>query len=206
MPETALDTAKDLELARGAAGGSKKSWDSLVDSYAPLVRGTVADYLGSLVEKPSEKEIGALALDFFKSLSADKFEKLEKYRGESSLGSYLAVLAAFFVHDYVKIEHEKTRFANICTDAGGTLWCRVAKEAAVADRGIEDVLEQALASLHPLEALVVRLFYFHALEYEEISALLHMNMGSVTKTVQTARANLAERLAARGRRIEEFLY
>ena len=206
MPEAAVELIKDIELARGASNGSKKSWDALVDAYAPLVRGAVADYLRSLVGKPSEKEIGALTIEIFKSLTADGFAKLREYRGEASLGTFIAVLATARVQEYVRQEHEKTRFSNICSDSTGTLWRRSEKEADLAARGMEPPFDEALAALHPLDAVIIRMFYHHSLEYEEISALLRMNMGSVTKAMQTARANLAEQLAARKRRIEEFLY
>lgn len=196
----------DAELARAVSTGDKIAWDRFVTMYGGLVRSVVSDYLGCLIAKPSAADVHAITKSLFKDVAADKFAMLTRFESGSTLDTFLAIAAAHRVQEYIRIEQEKGRYTSLSTDQNNVLWCSNEKETTIKDKGLAAPVEEALASIEPDEAIVFRLFYFHEVEYEDIGAVLHMNIASVTRTLKNARDKVSKKLADAGRSIDEILY
>jgi len=196
----------DIELVRQVAGGSKKAWDGMVASYGGLVRSVVADFLSSLVGTPSEQEVGEITFNIFESLVSEKFAFFKTFPEKASLPPMLAVYTVKRVQAYLRSERKSGRFQGISDDSVSSIWSRSEKEEEIEKKGLAPDFEEAMSGLDPEEAVVIRLFYFHEMEYEDISSLLRMNIGSITRTLKGGRSRLSKRLSASGHKIDEFLY
>lgn len=196
----------DVELARQVAGGSKKAWDDLAASYGGLVRSVVNDYFAALVGTPSKQEVGELTFKVFESLAEDDFRFFRNIPEGASLPPLLAAETVKRVQAYLRSERKSGRFQGISDDSVSAIWSRSDKEEELEQKGLAPDLEEAMEGLEPLEAAVIRLFYFHELEYEDIASLLKINIGSITRTLQNGRSRLSGRLQAKGKKIDDFLY
>ena len=86
----------DRELIRECMDGDPKSWRTFCDRFAGLVMDVVDDSLsfaGIAGPQRSEELRERLTEDFFRELRTNRFAALRSFRGESSLATYLAVVA-----------------------------------------------------------------------------------------------------------------
>lgn len=196
----------DAELAHAAGSGDKIAWDRLVATYGGLVRSVVKDYISCLTTTPTNKEIHSLVKAVFRQIISNDFAMLKRFKRGSTLDTYLATEAARHVQNYMQAEREKGRFGNLAVDSYGMLWCLNDKERAIEAKGLKATVEDALSTLEPDQAVVFRLFYFQGIEYEDIATLLHMNIAMVTRTLKSARDNMAKLLTTAGHRIDEIIY
>jgi RNA polymerase sigma-70 factor (ECF subfamily) len=127
-------------------------------------------------------DIEDLASEVFLTLLTDDLAVLRKFRGESSLATYLAVVARrVVVREILKWKNLQTLTSE--------------NSAATTDTVAEDVLqrdevEQLLARLDEHDARVVRLHYLESKTYEEISRLTGIPANTIGPLLSRAREKL----------------
>lgn len=86
----------DRELIRGCMEGDSRSWRSFCDRFAGLVMDVVDDTLAFAGISGQDRSGGmreSLTEEFFRELRGNGFAMLRSFRGESSLATYMAILA-----------------------------------------------------------------------------------------------------------------
>jgi RNA polymerase sigma-70 factor (ECF subfamily) len=125
-----------------------------------------------------------LAADFFLTLINDDFAVLRRFRGESSLATYLTVVARrVVVRDLLR---RKTS-ANLDSAIAAAVAGHEAPEQRMSDR---EEVERLLQTLSGREAEIVRLYHLDEKSYNEISKLVGVPENTIGPTLSRARAKM----------------
>jgi RNA polymerase sigma-70 factor (ECF subfamily) len=117
----------------------------------------------------------------------DDFAVLRRFRGTSSLATYLTVIARrVVVRELLKRKMSSSDLA----DRGNHRNHQVpAPEERINDR---DEIEQLLLTLHGPEAEVIRMYHLEGKSYQEISSSVGMPENSIGPTLTRARAKMRQ--------------
>lgn len=160
------------------------AWEEFVDRFAGLVTHVVSHTvrLRSMVLAAEERE--DLAADVFLAFIANDFAVLRRYRGESSLATYLTVIARRVV---VRRLLNRPRFARLDDGAAQTPSPHGDPVRAAGD--VEE-LEHLLSQLDEAERRVVQLYHLEGKSYREISDEVGAPSNSIGPTLSRARGKL----------------
>ena len=132
-----------------------------------------------------------LVAHVFMAFVKDDLALLRNFRGESSLATYLTVVARRdVVHELLK-QKSPARLANGVangkTEASPMAVASLDGERRVSDR---EEVERLLGELDAAEAEVVRLYHLEGKSYQEISSAVGMPENSVGPTLSRARSKM----------------
>jgi len=176
----------DRQLLQRCLARQPRAWEDFVDRFLGLVV-HVVNHTGqgrSIAISPHDRE--DLVAEVFSALLADDFAVLRRFRGQSSLATYLTVVA----RRVVVRELLKRRIVPVQADTTDI------DQVAGHDESVEERLanreevERMLDELHGEEADVVRLYHLEGKSYDEISRQTGVPTGSVGPTLSRARAKL----------------
>ena len=129
-----------------------------------------------------------LTSEVFLTIVNDDFAVLRHFRRQSSLATYLTVIARrIIVRELLKRKNSSSLddAANHAqADGGGTA---VQGEKRISDR---EEIERLMAELNGPEAEVVRLFHLEGKSYQEISDRIGIPENSIGPTLSRARAKM----------------
>lgn len=172
------------ELIDRAREGSEEAFCELVQLYEASVRST----LGRFVR--DQNVVDDLAQNTFLS----GFRKLESFRGDASLGSWLLAIARNEALMYLRDERlrrEREGAVPALRDSAG-------EDASTASHETElAALEECLAGLHEHSARLIREFYFEGRTAREISEAIGKKEVSVWVTIMRIRRALRACIRAR---------
>ncbi len=179
-------TDLDRNLLKQCLNQTPGAWQDFVDRFIGLFVHVInhTAHARSVVVGPAD--VDDLCSEIFLALVKNNFAVLRNFRGESSLATYLTVVARrVVVHEIVRrrrseaLGHVDAHQASI--DAAGTEMQRIedAEEA-----------EQMLRGLPRRDAAVVRLFHLEGKSYEEISGALRIPENTIGPTLSRARERL----------------
>lgn len=182
-------TAGDRELIRRCLHHESGAWNDFVDRFLGLVYHVVqhtAD-MRSVTLSPEDKE--DVAAQVLLRIVENDYAPLRKFRGKSSLASYLTVIAR-----------------RTCVNELANRMQSKEKETAKPNEHIPEALPNArpkpgdletfeevgklLKKLPSRERAVVRLFYLEGRTYEEISAELSIPVNSIGAILARAKKKL----------------
>lgn len=137
-----------------------------------------------------------LVSDVFYVLLKDNFAVLRRFRGQSSLATYITVVARRVIvrsllRKKQQVVKESTRPIAIETEDQSA-------SRHVLDHENRDLVESALAKLSAPEARAVRMFHFEGRSYREIGAELGVTEGSVGPYLTRARSKLRDAMPEKG--------
>lgn len=175
----------DRRLLQRCLAGDSRSWEEFVDRFLGLVL-HVVDHtaLGrGMSLQPEDRE--DFTADVFLAIVRDDFGVLRRFRGESSLATYLTVIARrAVVHRMTQVAQSVTLSAlRQPTASAGTPQERI---------GDQEVVERLLARLEGTEADIVRMYHLQGKSYREISNAMGMPENSIGPTLSRARNKLRE--------------
>lgn len=185
-------TNLDRELLRRCLAKQPGAWNDFVDRFLGLIYHVVQHtaHLRSVPLKPEDTE--DLAAEVLLQIVANDYAVLRQFRGNSSLATYLTVIARRIA------VNELARRA-----AARDVQPAAASEPAEPDgedhaAGLErlEEVERLLGKLPSREREVVRLHYIEGRSYEEISTQLNIPVNSIGPILSRARKKL--RADARG--------
>lgn len=182
------DLRKVLEAARE---GSPEAYCELVRVYQARVR----TYIGRFIRDPNV--VDDLAQNTFLS----GFRKLDGYRGDSSLGTWLLAIARNEALMYLREERLRRGREGAALASTLSRWTR---DRAVADDSAGSAheselaaMEECLDGLHPHSARLIREFYFEGRTAREICERSGRSEVSVWVTIMRIRRALRECIEAR---------
>ena len=179
MPLTTVDRTllqRCLQHHRGA-------WNDFVDRYLGLIYHVVhfTAHQRSVPLQPEDVE--DLAAEVLLQIVANNYQVLHQFRGQSSLATYLTVIAR-----RICVQELVRRAQRLAAEARQ----REATERPKPVGGLETLeeVQRLLRRLPTREREVVRLFYLEGRSYEEISSVLHLPVNSIGPVLSRAKKKL----------------
>lgn len=136
----------------------------------------------------SSQDRDDLCAEVFLAIVRDDFALLRRFRGQSSLATYLTVVSRRIVVRHL-IDHKGPArlqdMADVAAGAGNGSSANI--EALLADR---DEVERLLERLEPQEAEAIRMYHLEGKSYADIAAALGLAENSVGPTLSRAREKI----------------
>ncbi len=175
----------DRNLLDRCLARKPRSWEDFVDRFLGLVVHVInhTSQSRSLRLTPEDRE--DLAAEVFLTIVNDDFGILRSFRGDSSLATYLTVVA----RRVVVRELLKRKSTAPLADAGQSVPHDGGGEPVerINDR---DEVEQLMKQLDGDEAGVIRMYHLEGKSYREISAHFGLAENSIGPTLSRARAKM----------------
>ena len=176
----------DRQLLQRCLARQPRAWEDFVDRFLGLVVHVVNHTTQSRSIGISTQDREDLAAEVFAALLADDYAVLRRFRGQSSLATYLTVVARRVVvrellkRKIIPVPSDTGEIDQIADQSGSI-------EERVANR---EEVERMLDELEGEEADVVRLYHLEGKSYDEISRSTGVPTGSIGPTLSRARAKL----------------
>ena len=180
----ALSTV-DRELIERCLQKQPQSWDAFVHRFLGLVVHVVNHSAQSRSITLTAEDREDLCAEVFLTILKDDLAVLRGFRGESSLATYLTVVARRVVVRRLVKRPSSTPLRGDELDRG----VDENFEKRINDR---DEVRRLLASLEDRDAEVVRLYHLDGHSYQEISSRIGIPVNSIGPTLSRARAKLRE--------------
>jgi RNA polymerase sigma-70 factor (ECF subfamily) len=192
-----LFTAVDRELLRRCLNKDPGSWNDFVDRYLSLIYHVIGYTAHLRSVRLGPEDVEDIAAEVLLKIVANNYRVLREFRGESSIATYLTVVARrICVHELVRRQQRKDAIAR------GDLRVpsQELNEEPAAQKGVESLeeVEKLLRRLSGREREIVRLYYLEARTYEEISTETDVPVNTIGAILSRARKKLREKAAKRG--------
>lgn len=175
----------DRNLLERCLARRPRSWEDFVDRFLGLVVHVVNHTAQSRSIKLSTEDREDLAGEVFLTIVGDDFAILRRFRGDSSLATYLTVIA----RRVVVRELLKRKATSSLADAAESV--AEGNGAEVEERmSNREEVEQLLSQLAGPEADVVRMYHLEGKSYREISQSVGMAENTIGPTLSRARAKM----------------
>ena len=163
------------------------AWNGFVDRYMGLIYHVIHHVAHARSLVLSDADIEDLAAEVFLAIVDDDYGVLRKFKGTSSLPTYLTVVARrVCVKEVVKrFREDQLGHARAHREATAD-----ESSAEVEPMAAAEEVERMLAGLAPREAEVVRLYHLNFLNYRQIGKQLGIPENSVGPILAKARQNL----------------
>jgi RNA polymerase sigma-70 factor (ECF subfamily) len=174
----------DRSLLERCLAKKPRAWEDFVDRYMGLVMHVInhTAQSRSILLSPTDRE--DLASEVMLAIVNDDLAVLRRFRGKSSLATYLTVISRRVVVRKLLESRSATPLGAV---AEGTLSRESGPEQRIADR---DEVERLLERLDGSEAQVVRMFHLEGKTYQEISRTIGMPTNSVGPMLSRLRTRL----------------
>jgi RNA polymerase sigma-70 factor, ECF subfamily len=176
----------DRSLLQRCLGRKPRAWEDFVDRFVGLVVHVINHTAQSRSTRLTPQDVEDLAAEVFLAVVNQDFAILRRFRGESSLATYLTVVA----RRVVVRELLKRRTTSSLTEAAAAAVSQAeadSDEQRIHDR---DEVTRLLSELEGPEAEVVRLYHLEGKSYREISSEIGIAENSIGPTLSRARAKM----------------
>ena len=180
-------TAIDRTLLQRCLNHESGAWNDFVDRFLGMFYHVIhyTSHLRSVNLAPEDVE--DVAAEILLQIVANDYAILRQFRGQSSLATYLTVIARrICVHELTR--RAATRDAPRLDGKADT---HVRSRGEGNLENMEEV-QRLLRKLPAREREVVRLFYLEGRSYEEISTQLHIPVNTIGPVLARARKKLRE--------------
>jgi RNA polymerase sigma-70 factor (ECF subfamily) len=177
----------DRNLLQRCLQREPRAWENFVDRFLGVVVHVIQHTAQSRSLRVSPQDRDDLAAEVFLTLINEDYAVLRRFRGQSSLATYLTVIARrVVVRELLKRKtasglNEETASEAISVQRGPS------DEERISDR---DEIEQILRTLHGPEADVIRMYHLEGKTYREISTKVGMPENTIGPTLSRARAKM----------------
>ncbi|NIL98632.1 MAG: sigma-70 family RNA polymerase sigma factor [Planctomycetales bacterium] len=182
----------DRSLLERCVARQTGSWNEFVDRFMGLVIHVIHHAVQARSLQITAADEEDLAAEVLLEIIANDFAVLRQFRGQSSLATYLAVIARRVV-----IRELLHRFGRGRPTAGDGEMAEVSDPSRAAQDVLSDreQVERLLEELEGAEADVVRLYHLEGKSYYEISMATGMPENSIGPLLSRAREKLRRSMA-----------
>jgi RNA polymerase sigma-70 factor (ECF subfamily) len=178
----------DRSLLERCLARKPRAWEDFVDRFMGLVVHVVNHSAQSRSMRLAPEDREDLVAQVFLTIIKDDLALLRNFRGDSSLATYLTVVARrVVVHEILK-QKSPARLNGASQDSVANR-DGVEQEQRVSDR---EQVARLLEELNGTEAEVVRMYHLEGKTYQEISASVGMPENSVGPTLSRARRKMRQ--------------
>ena len=180
----------DRNLLDRCLNNKPRAWEDFVDRYMGLVVHVINHTAQCRSLRLSNADREDLAADVFLAIVDNNLAVLRHFRGQSSLATYLTVIARRVV------------VRKLVDGRSALPLSDMVEKAAVEDADLEqrisdhDELDRLLGELRGSEAAVVRMYHLEGKSYQEISHVVGMPENSVGPMLSRASSKLRRRAGA----------
>lgn len=174
----------DRNLLQRCLAREPRAWEDFVDRFLGLVLHVVNHSARSRSLRLTPEENEDLAAEVFLAIVAGDFGVLRKFRGESSLATYLTVVSRRVV---VRELLKRKPVASLSENGAEP---RDMSQRSDDKVGTLDEIEQLLGLLEGEEARVVRMYHLEGKSYQDISRSVGIPENTVGPTLSRARAKM----------------
>jgi RNA polymerase sigma-70 factor (ECF subfamily) len=175
----------DRQLLQRCLARQPHAWEDFVDRFLGLVVHVINHSAHSRSIAVSPHDLEDLAAEVFMAIVAEDFAVLRRFRGQSSLATYLTVVARrVVVRELLKrriVPNPMNGAAHDVEDASPDAEERLANHEEV---------HRLLGELEGDEADIVRLYHLEGRTYHEISREMGVPENSIGPTLSRARAKM----------------
>jgi RNA polymerase sigma-70 factor, ECF subfamily len=186
-------TAQDRNLLRRCLNHESGAWNDFIDRYLGLVYHVIQHtaHLRSHFLQPEETE--DIAADIMEEIAQNDYAILRQFRGNSSLGSFLTVIARRICVTDLARRHP-VRETQVNTNHVGDSDNEEAPPRSSQSGGLEALEEvgKLLKKLPARERKVVQLYFIEGRSYEEISTELTIPINNIGVILARARKMLRD--------------
>lgn len=175
----------DRRLLERCLSGKPQAWQDFVDRFMGLVLHVVNHTAECRSLRLARSDSEDLVSEVFLAIIKDDYAVLRRFRGQSSLATYLTVIARRVVVAQL-MKNFSGSFKQI-EDVSEKPADEVAAEQRISD---QEEVQRLLDRLEGAEADVVRMYHLEGKSYDEISQQTGMPAGSVGPTLSRARSRL----------------
>lgn len=177
----------DRNLLKRCLTQAPRAWEDFVDRFLGLIIHVVNHSAQSRSIRLADHDREDLAAEVFTAIIEDDMAVLRRFRGESSLATYLTVVARRIIVREL-LQRKTPALLNELNEIpahenGSSLEERINSREEV---------ERLLRTLHGPEADIVRMYHLEGKSYREISSRIGMPENSIGPTLSRARAKLRE--------------
>lgn len=176
----------DRRLLQRCLAHAEDAWEDFVDRYLGLVLHVVTHTAQARSVRLRPQDTEDLVSEVFLAIVENDYAVLRRFRGASSLATYLTVVARRVVVRELLKRKRPARLSEAAAKAEAD--CR--PEERISNR---EEVQRLLDGLNGPEADVVRLYHLEGKSYQEISSQVGMPENSVGPTLSRARQKLRRR-------------
>ncbi len=180
----------DRDLLQRCLCNGAHAWEDFVDRFLGLVVHVINHTSQSRSIRLSPQDREDLAAEVLLAIVNDDFAVLRRFRGDSSLATYLTVISRrVVVRELLKRKTSSANLAGVADRADPRAGHVPPPEERIDNR---DEVEQLLLTLHGPEADVIRMYHLEGKSYQEISTSVGMPENSIGPTLSRARAKMRQ--------------
>jgi RNA polymerase sigma-70 factor (ECF subfamily) len=176
----------DRQLLQRCLARQPRAWEDFVDRFLGLVIHVVNHTTHSRSIAIAPQDLEDLSAEVYAALLSDDFAVLRRFRGQSSLATYLTVVA----RRVVVRELLKRRIVPNASETPDIDQVPATADSVEERLSNREEVERLLDELQGEEADVVRLYHLEGKSYDEISRQTGVPSNSVGPTLTRARAKM----------------
>lgn len=174
----------DRDLLNRCLAGTPEAWEDFVDRFLGLITYVITEVARSRSLTLDEAIRDDVVADVFLALVDHDFRTLRRFRGQSSLGTYLVVVARrIAIRKLAEVQRRGTG-RGMAVDQLATPNHEIILEV---DR---EEVQNLLGQLPPAEATAIRMYHLEERSYREIGQHMGIPENSVGPLLSQARASL----------------
>lgn len=178
----------DRRLLERCLAREPRSWEDFVDRFLGLILHVVNHTAEVRGHRLSDEDREDLVAEVCVALINNDFDVLRRFRGDSSLATYLTVISRRIVVRQLQQGRNSATLKNV-RDAARSHPTPPAPEMRISNR---EELDRLLARLNGAEATVVRMYHLEGKSYREISDVVGMPENSIGPTLSRARSKMRQ--------------
>lgn len=183
-------TAVDRDLLKRCLNREPGSWNDFVDRFLSLIYHTIGYTAHLRSARLTPEDVEDIAAEVLLRIVADNFKVLRDFRKESSLATYITVIARrIAVHEIARRQKVKDAI-----NRGDAFLAQPEPEDVAAQKGLErlEEVERLLRRLRGKDREIVRMYYLEGRTYEEISTEVDVPVNTIGAILSRARKKLRE--------------
>jgi len=177
----------DRNLLQRCLARKPRSWEDFVDRFVGLVIHVINHTAQARSVRLTAEEREDLTAEVFLAVVNDDFAILRRFRGESSLATYLTVISRRIVVRELLNRKSAAPLGDVMDEAQGDGQSGTEVEQRLSNR---EEVERLLEGLNSQEADIVRMYHLEGKSYQEISLHVGMAENSIGPTLSRARAKM----------------
>lgn len=166
------------------------AWKELVDRFAGLFAHVIQHTAHARSITLSPHDVDDLLADVFLALLANNSDALRRFRGESTLSTYLTVICRrIVVHEMIR-RRMAEEMGHVKTHGTALDHAHVGESDTSTRVENRELVQRMLEGLSETEAAVIRLYHLEGRSYHEIAAGLSIPENSIGPVLTRAREKL----------------
>lgn len=180
----------DRDLLARCLNGTQGAWESFVDRYLPLISHVVTSTAGNRLGGLPVDVRDDLVAEILLSLVDQDFAILRRFRGQSSLGTYLVVVSRrIAVRKLAKMRRVPKAPVTASPEAPSSNSANGVSQEQWEIENVEEV-QSMLAKMPAEEAAAIRMFHLEQKSYSDIGTHFGIPENSVGPLLSRARERM----------------